>query len=147
MFLFGIGALKVIGFQVDIDSLISYLVDKSQISQERRKCIMTPKTVFEEDLPKKLKEKGDAVTKTNAVFQFNLTGDDGGSWWIDTTKSGGETGAGKNENAKCIVTMAAGDFIDMVTGKLNGQMAFMTGKLKLEGDMMLAMQLGSVLGV
>jgi putative sterol carrier protein len=43
--------------------------------------------------------------------------------------------------------MAASDFLDMVSGKLNGQMAFMTGKLKVEGDMMLAMQLGNVLGL
>ncbi len=108
---------------------------------------MTPKQVFEEELPGKLKEKGDAVTKTNAIFQFNLTGDDGGSWWIDTTKPGGEVSPGENEAAKCTVTMASSDFMDMVSGKLNGQMAFMTGKLKIAGDMGLAMQLGTVLGL
>ncbi|MCP4678905.1 MAG: SCP2 sterol-binding domain-containing protein [Deltaproteobacteria bacterium] len=108
---------------------------------------MTPKEVFEEQVKPTLAEKGDAVTKTNAVFQFKLTGDDGGEWWIDTTKPGGDVGAGTNDNAKCTVIMAASDFMDMVTGKLNGQMAFMTGKLKIEGDMGLAMQLGTVLGM
>jgi putative sterol carrier protein len=107
----------------------------------------TPKQVFMEELPPKLKAKGDAVTKANAVFQFHISGDDGGSWWIDTTKSGGEIGEGVNAKASCTVTMAGTDFIDMVTGKLNAQMAFMSGKLKLEGNMMLAMQLGSVLGL
>jgi len=32
----------------------------------------------------------------------------------------------------------------MTAGKLNGQMAFMSGKLKLKGDMGLAMKLASL---
>jgi putative sterol carrier protein len=42
--------------------------------------------------------------------------------------------------------MAEGDFLDMVAGKLNGQMAFLTGKLKVAGDMGLALKMGSFLG-
>jgi putative sterol carrier protein len=40
--------------------------------------------------------------------------------------------------------MASPDWLDMIGGKLNGQMAFMSGKLKLKGDMGLAMKLGSM---
>ena len=108
---------------------------------------LTPKTIFDEQLPPKLKEKGDEVTKVNAVYQFDITGDNGGKWWVDTTKSGGAVGEGENADAKCTITMADSDFVDMVDGKLNGQMAFMTGKLKIKGDMSLAMKLGSVLGL
>ena len=107
----------------------------------------TPKEIFTEHLPPRLKKKGDDVTKVNAIYQFDITGDDGGKWWVDTTKSGGEVGEGDNDGAKCTITMASNDFVDMVTGKLNGQMAFMTGKLKIKGDMSLAMKLGSVLGL
>jgi putative sterol carrier protein len=35
----------------------------------------------------------------------------------------------------------------MITGKQSGQMLFMSGKLKLKGDMGLAMRLGSLFGV
>ncbi len=108
---------------------------------------MTPKEIFETKLPEQLKTKGDDVTKVNAIYQFIVTGDDGGNWWVDTTKSGGEVGEGENADAKCTITMTDADFMDMVTGKLNGQMAFMTGKLKIKGDMSLAMKLGSVLGL
>ncbi|MBN2493984.1 MAG: SCP2 sterol-binding domain-containing protein [Deltaproteobacteria bacterium] len=108
---------------------------------------MTPKEIFEDQLPGKLKEKGDEVTKVNAVYQFDITGDNGGKWWVDTTTSGGAVGDGEKDGAKCTITMASSDFVDMVTGKLNGQMAFMTGKLKIKGDMSLAMKLGSVLGL
>ncbi len=108
---------------------------------------MTPKEVFTDKLPAQMKEKGDEVTKVNAIYQFMVTGDNGGNWWVDTTKSGGEVGEGENADAKCTITMSDTDFIDMVTGKLNGQMAFMTGKLKIKGDMSLAMKLGNVLGL
>ncbi len=36
------------------------------------------------------------------------------------------------------LTLAAPDFLRLITGKLNGVNAFMSGKLKLKGDMMLA---------
>jgi putative sterol carrier protein len=39
------------------------------------------------------------------------------------------------------LTMTAQDYVDMTMGKLNGQMAFMSGKLKIAGDMGLAMKL------
>ena len=42
------------------------------------------------------------------------------------------------------LTMSSQDWLDMVAGKLSGQMAFMSGKLKLKGDMGLAMKLGSM---
>ena len=42
---------------------------------------------------------------------------------------------------KLTITMAASDYLDMVNGKLNPQMAFMSGKLKIAGDMGLAMKM------
>ena len=46
----------------------------------------------------------------------------------------------------CTVKVAMSDFMDMASGKQNPQMAFMMGKLKIDGDMSVAMQLGSILG-
>jgi len=40
--------------------------------------------------------------------------------------------------------MAAQDYIDMIAGTLNGQMAFMSGKLKIAGNMGLAMKLNTL---
>lgn len=48
--------------------------------------------------------------------------------------------------ADCTVKVAMGDFIDIAKGRSNPQMAFMTGKLRIEGDMSVAMKLGSILG-
>ena len=46
----------------------------------------------------------------------------------------------------CTVKVSMADFMDMASGKQNPQMAFMMGKLKVDGDMSVAMQLGSILG-
>lgn len=52
--------------------------------------------------------------------------------------------SGKHEKPNITITMKEGDYLDMVNGKLNGQMAFMTGKLKIAGDMGLALKLQSL---
>ncbi|MEA3539860.1 MAG: SCP2 sterol-binding domain-containing protein [Pseudomonadota bacterium] len=46
----------------------------------------------------------------------------------------------------CTVKVSMSDFLDIADGKTNPQMAFMMGKLKVDGDMSVALQLGKVLG-
>lgn len=46
----------------------------------------------------------------------------------------------------CTIKVAMADFMDIATGKQNAQMAFMMGKLKIDGDMSVALSLGSILG-
>jgi SCP-2 sterol transfer family len=45
---------------------------------------------------------------------------------------------------KTTIKMTIGDYVDMAEGKLNGQMAFMSGKLKVEGDMGFLMQIAAL---
>jgi putative sterol carrier protein len=45
---------------------------------------------------------------------------------------------------RCTIKATLVEFLDMQTGKLNGQEAFMTGKLKFEGDLGLLMQISAV---
>ena len=51
---------------------------------------------------------------------------------------------GKHEKPSITISMKESDYLDMINGKLNGQMAFMTGKLKIAGDMGLALKLQSL---
>jgi len=51
---------------------------------------------------------------------------------------------GEHEKPNITISMKEGDYLDMINGKLNGQMAFMTGKLKIAGDMGLALKLQSL---
>jgi putative sterol carrier protein len=103
------------------------------------------KDVFEKHMPEKLKAKPDLTTKINAVYQFNISGPGGGQWQVDCTKPGGAISAGTAPAAKCTVLATDADFLAIVNGKMNAQMAFMSGKLKIQGDMGLAMKLQQIL--
>jgi putative sterol carrier protein len=51
---------------------------------------------------------------------------------------------GNAAGANITVTMGDENFVKLITGRLDGTMAFMTGKLKLKGDMALAMRLSNL---
>lgn len=103
------------------------------------------KDVFERHMPEKLKGKPDVVAKINSIYQFNISGPSGGQWSVDCTQPGGKVEAGTSAGAKCTVNATDADFLAIVNGKLNPQMAFMSGKLKIQGDMGLAMKLQQIL--
>jgi putative sterol carrier protein len=107
--------------------------------------VTSVKDVFEVHIPAKLKAKPDVVAKINAIYQFNISGPGGGSWAVDCTQPGGKVETGTVGTARCTVAASAQHFLDIVNGKLNPQMAFMSGKLKIQGDMGLAMKLQQIL--
>lgn len=59
---------------------------------------------------------------------------------------GGVRAADDDDGADVTMTASADTFEDILAGALNPAAAFMSGKLKLDGDMGTAMRLGSVLG-
>ena len=105
----------------------------------------TVRGIFEEHLPAKLRAKPDVVAKINAVYQFNVDGPDGGAWTVDCTAPGGKITAGVDPAARCTVNITDRDFLGILAGRLNPQMAFLSGKLRIQGDMGLAMKLQQIL--
>ncbi len=101
--------------------------------------------IFEKHIPAKFQAKPDVVQKINAIYQFNISGPGGGSWSVDCTKPGGAVQPGTAPNPRCTVAATDADFLNIVNGKLNPQMAFMSGKLRIQGDMGLAMKLQQIL--
>lgn len=106
---------------------------------------LTPSEIFTERLPARLQKRAEKIAAIKAIYQFDITGEGGGTWVLDLTQPGGKITEGPSENAKCTVTMDSAKFSDLIEGKLNPQMAFMTGKLKVKGDMGLALKLGAIL--
>ncbi|MFH1809615.1 MAG: SCP2 sterol-binding domain-containing protein [Pseudomonadota bacterium] len=104
---------------------------------------MTPREIFETRLPGNLnKEKAE---KIGGTFQFTVTGDNGGTWHVDLTKDADWVGEGALDDAKCKITIADADWVGIFEGSVNPQMAFMSGKLKVAGDMSLALKLQSLI--
>ena len=83
----------------------------------------------------------EAAAGVDAVFQYHITGDNGGYWFAVIKDSKIDFSDGQHTDPDLTVTMSDDDYIEMAEGRLNGQMAFMTGKLTVKGDMKLAMKL------
>jgi putative sterol carrier protein len=98
---------------------------------------------FFEGLSDKLTAKPEKVAGMNCVYQFRVTD---AAWNVKLADGKVAVAEGEAPSPNCTITMAEADFLDLVSGKLNGQMAFLTGKLKVAGDMGLALKLGSFIG-
>ncbi|XP_047381357.1 hydroxysteroid dehydrogenase-like protein 2 isoform X1 [Sciurus carolinensis] len=84
----------------------------------------------------------DVVKATQAIYQFELSGEDGGTWFLDLKNRGGTVGHGEpSDRADVVMSMSTDDFVKMFSGKLKPTVAFMSGKLKIKGNMALAIKL------
>lgn len=83
----------------------------------------------------------EAASGMDAVFQYNLTGEGAASYFTHIKDGGIEVTEGVHPAPAVTVTMTAADFVDLIHGRLNGVMAFMTGRLKATGDLGLASKL------
>ncbi|WP_376792795.1 SCP2 sterol-binding domain-containing protein [Thermoflexus sp.] len=85
----------------------------------------------------------DKAQGVSATIQYSLTGEGGGDWYLVIAQGACSVHEGKAEKADVTLTMDAQDFVDIATGKLDAMKAFMSGKLKVSGNMMLATRLTS----
>merc|ERR1711907_264691 len=96
-----------------------------------------------ETLAAELPKHPDVTKKVNAVFQWDIkTGSGVDTWTMDLKAGKIEKGAAAK--ADCTIAVAEDDFLSMISGKGNSQAMFMQGKLKIKGNMMLAMKLGEL---
>lgn len=87
------------------------------------------------------------VEKTKAVYAFEVTGDQAGKWYIDLKNGNGSCGQGDPPtSADATFAMDGNNFFKMFTGAIKPTTAFMTGKLKISGDMGKALKLEKLMG-
>lgn len=86
---------------------------------------------------------GEGVGGYNNIIQFTFTDTDetafvkfSGNWAEVVTDT---------EEASCNVFISTNNFEKLIEGKLNAQMAFMTGKIKAKGDMTQLLKLANIL--
>jgi acyl-CoA dehydrogenase len=99
----------------------------------------TTQVVFDEMSKRLTKEK---AKKINASYLFDIAGE---KWLVDLTKDNDWINKTDGE-AQCTITIKdSEDWVKLATGKLNPTMAFMQGKIRVKGDMSLALKLQSLL--
>uniref|UniRef100_A0A8C2IK50 Hydroxysteroid dehydrogenase-like protein 2 n=1 Tax=Cyprinus carpio TaxID=7962 RepID=A0A8C2IK50_CYPCA len=90
----------------------------------------------------------DIVKTTQGVYRFDLSGEHAGVWYIDLKNDAGSAGSGDPPvKADVVMALDSADFIKMFGGKLKPTMAFMSGKLKIKGDMGLAIKLEKMMAM
>ena len=107
----------------------------------------TVKEILEQQIPQRLETNANLANEINALVQFQITGDGGGTWTLDTTGGNKKMESGAHGDPKMVISCTDQDFIKIATKQLNANMAAMSGKLKFKPmDMALAMKLGKLLG-
>ncbi len=93
-------------------------------------------------------DRQDAIKKGGAIFSFTLKNDGKEeSWHIDLKETGtvGKGAAPEGKKAAVTLILSDKDFAQLVAGKANAQKLFMSGKLKIKGDVMKATKMEPIL--
>lgn len=94
------------------------------------------------EIEKRIAAKPEKVKGLNATYQFDLTGE---SWTLRITDGKPSLTQGAAESPNTTFVASTEDWMNIATGKLNAVTAFMQQKLKVKGDMALAMKLQGLL--
>ncbi|TMS09524.1 Non-specific lipid-transfer protein [Larimichthys crocea] len=133
-------ALYKMGFPQEASSHVGAVPTSSGSSLEGFKAY----SVFKE-IENHLHEEGEKlVKKIGGVFAFKVKDGPGGkeaTWIVDVKNGKGSVTNDPGQKADCTLSMSDEDLLALMTGKLNAQMAFFKGKLKIAGNMGMAMKL------
>lgn len=87
----------------------------------------------------------EAAQGLKCVYQFNITGDGGKEFYADIDDGKLDVSEGKHAAPSVTITVAASDYLAMLTNPALGQQLFMSGKLRMEPlDLNLAMKMGQL---
>lgn len=81
----------------------------------------------------------------DSLYAFELTGEDGGNFGLDFNDNKVTVALLAVDNPDCALKMSVNNFKKLIQGKLNSATAFMTGQLKVDGSIGLALKLESLL--
>ncbi|CDS11075.1 hypothetical protein LRAMOSA03339 [Lichtheimia ramosa] len=90
-------------------------------------------------------ERANFIQQVNGVIEFVIKKDGETEAFYFDVKKQGEIARGKgHRKPDAIITLADHDFVALAQGKTNGQKAYMSGRIKIKGQIMLAMNLETI---
>src|SRR6476646_2731637 len=78
--------------------------------------------------------QADKARGVHLKYQWQLSGPDGGDWWIEVKDGKFEMGRGKIDNFFNTSTTTDKNWVALSNGTLGGKWAFFTGRLKIHGS-------------
>jgi len=99
---------------------------------------MTAKELFEEVLPRILRENPERAREFGGSIAFDLKGTGGGVWTVDARSLAPKVVSGKADSALCTVTAEVVDFEAMLAEPKAALPLYQQGKIRVMGDSALA---------
>jgi hypothetical protein len=106
---------------------------------------MDAKILFNEQMPKTLLKNPEKARELNAIYLFNILGEDGGVWTVDLKSNPPTCEPGDAKKAECTIEISAADFKTLMGNTQMAMMLFFQGKIKVSGDPTLATRLPALL--
>jgi putative sterol carrier protein len=111
---------------------------KNNEKEDKKMALTDVKEVFEK-MPEVFNPN--AAKGLSVVFQYVITGDNGGNWNVVVKDGSCQVNEGTHASPSVTLTMSGDTWLGIVNKQTNGMQAFMTGKLKASGDIMLAQRI------
>jgi len=80
----------------------------------------------------------------HARYQWDLSGPNGGKWWIEVNNGTYKMGKGKIPDPNVTFIAKDKDWVAICRDQLSGTWAYFTGRLKVRGDQGVARKLGEM---
>lgn len=85
--------------------------------------------------------RADKANGVRARYQWQLSGPNGGEWWIEVNDGKFQMGRGKIDNPDVTFIATDKNWVALSNGTLGGKWAFFTGRLKIHGSQSIARKL------
>lgn len=106
--------------------------------EDKKMALTSVKEVFDK-MPAVF--NANAAQGLDAIFQYDITGENGGSWNVVIKDGACQVSEGVHASPSVTLTMSDDTWLGIVNKQTNGMQAFMTGKLKASGNIMLAQRI------
>lgn len=142
------GNVVISGAYVDLKTVVTTqsVTSSSAPATQSSGPILKSDAVFAK-IKEEVKKNPSKAKSVNGVFLYNITenGKTVKQWTLDLKTPEVNEGSPKSGKADTTLTVGDVDFVDMAAGTLNPQVAYLKGKLKISGNLMLAQKLGPLL--
>lgn len=98
-----------------------------------------------QEIDRRANERPDLLKDLEAKYSFQITGEESGEYGLVFENSKATVMKGGIDDADCSMTMGIDVFKKLIQGNLNAASAFMTGRLKVKGNIALGLKLEQLL--